>query len=201
MEPVLCGLLAELEEFGRMNDAATDDRTRKMLNITRDTGVFLALLIRATRSRNVLEVGTSNGYSTLWLADAVGEDGLVTTVENAPHKIAMAEANFARAGLTPRIRQIQEDAGNFMRGSADGEYDFIFLDSDREQYVDWWGELQRILTHGHLIVVDNATSHAHQMEDFSREVATSKGYMISLCPIGNGELVILKVGPTSRPVS
>ncbi|MCZ1006560.1 O-methyltransferase [Streptomyces lydicus] len=192
MEHDLAALLGELEEFGSTNDAATDDRSRKMLNITHDTGVFLALLVKATKAKKVLEIGTSNGYSTLWLADAVGEDGSVTTIEKASDKRAMAERNFQRAGLGPRIQQIGDEAGRFIGTCDAGEYDFIFLDSDRGQYADWWPSLQRILAAGHLLVVDNATSHAHQMEDFNRLVAASDGYLSSLSPIGKGELVILK---------
>ena len=192
MDHGLAELLGELEEFGSTNDAATDDRSRKMLNITHDTGVFLALLVKASKAKKVLEIGTSNGYSTLWLADAVGEDGTVTTIEQAPHKRAMAERNFQRAGLGPRIQQIEDEAGRFIATCDAGEYDFIFLDSDRGQYADWWPSLQRILADGHLLVVDNAISHAHQMEDFNRLVAASDGYLSSLSPIGKGELVILK---------
>lgn len=192
MDHGLAELLGELEEFGSTNDAATDDRSRKMLNITHDTGVFLALLIKASKAKKVLEIGTSNGYSTLWLADAVGKDGTVTTIEQAPHKRAMAEQNFQRAGLRPRIQQIEDEAGRFIATRDAGEYDFIFLDSDRGQYADWWPSLQRILADGHLMVVDNAISHAHQMEDFNRLVTASDGYLSSLSPIGKGELVILK---------
>ncbi len=194
MDQDLVELLRELEELGRVNDAATDDRSRKLLNITHDTGVFLTLLVKATKAKNVLEIGTSNGYSTLWLAEAVGKDGTVTTIEQAPHKLAMAERNFQRAGLVPRVRQIAGEAGEFMSSCHDGEYDLIFLDSDREQYVEWWPTLRRILADGCLIVVDNATSHAHQMADFTRLVEASDGYLSSLSPIGKGELVILKEG-------
>ena len=192
MKPELLELLRELEAFGTANDAASSDRRQKMLNITHDTGVFLSMLIQASRSRSVLEVGTSNGYSTLWLADAVGESGRVTTIEMAPHKIELAERNFERAGIAARIQQVADEAGSFMAICRDAEYDFIFLDSDREQYVDWWSDLRRILRPGSLIVVDNAVSHAHQMEQFTALVASTTGYMSSLCPIGNGELVILK---------
>ena len=90
MKPGPSELLTELEKFGASNDASTTDRSRKMLNITHDTGVFLALLVKATRSRRILEIGTSNGYSTLWLADAVGDSGSITTVDKAPDKVAMA---------------------------------------------------------------------------------------------------------------
>jgi predicted O-methyltransferase YrrM len=194
MTTALLDLLRELEQFGKANDAATQDRSQKMLNITHDTGVFLAVLIKAARCRNALEIGTSNGYSTLWLADAVGDAGRVTTLDRAAHKVDLAAANFQRAGLAPRIRQVTDEADRFLASCPDAAYDFIFLDSDRNQYVAWWTTLQRVLQPGCLIVVDNATSHAPEIEPFRRAVAGTPGWLSSLVPIGNGELVILKDG-------
>jgi predicted O-methyltransferase YrrM len=191
METALVELLAELDEFGRDNDASTDDRARKMLNITHETGEFLALLVKATRARHVLEIGTSNGYSTLWLADAVGPDGTVTTVERAEAKRWMAAHNFERAGLGARIRQLPGDADTMIAAAEPGEYDFVFLDSDRDQYAGWWEGLHRLLAPGQLMVVDNAVSHAEQLAEFTRRVLATKGCVSSLSPIGKGELVIL----------
>src|SRR5258705_2958188 len=71
-------LKAELESFGEANDAATTERPRRMLNITRDTGEFLAVLVRVMAARRVLEIGTSNAYSTLWLASAARAIGGVS---------------------------------------------------------------------------------------------------------------------------
>jgi len=100
-------LKTELERFGETNDAATKERSRRMLNITRDTGDFLGVLVRATAARRVLEIGTSNGYSTLWLADAARAiDGSVTTVEFAEYKVELASNNFTRSGLSPFISLI-----------------------------------------------------------------------------------------------
>jgi predicted O-methyltransferase YrrM len=85
MDADLQRLLAELGTFGVANDRMAGERARKMLNVTRDTGEFLVTLVAATRARRVLEIGTSNGYSTLWLAHAarlVG--GAVVTVERSP---------------------------------------------------------------------------------------------------------------------
>lgn len=192
MEPAFAELLRELEKFGEANDSSTDDRSRKMLNITPDTGKFLALLVKACKARNILEIGTSNGYSTLWLADAVGPEGSVTTVERADDKVKMAERNFRRAGLHSRIRQITDDAGRFLASREAGEYDFVFLDSNRGEYVGWWDSLRRILADGCLLVVDNAVSHAHQLEDFNRLVEASDDFSGVLLPIGKGELVLLK---------
>src|SRR6185295_4192091 len=105
MDESLEALKAELECFGEATDAATTERSRRMLNITRDTGEFLAVLVRATAARRILEIGTSNGYSTLWLAEAARTiGGLVTTVELAEYKVGLASATFTRSGLTPFIR-------------------------------------------------------------------------------------------------
>ncbi|GAA3230862.1 class I SAM-dependent methyltransferase [Streptomyces thermocoprophilus] len=194
MERELAELLRELEEFGEANDRATAERDRRMLNITHDTGVLLTVLLRNGRCRDVLEVGTSNGYSTLWLAHAVGAEGHVTTVERAPHKRAMAEENFRRSGLAPRIRQIAGDAGEFLASSASGAYDFVFLDSERGEYAGWWPDLWRVLRPGRLLVVDNAVSHADELKDFVRLVEGTEGCVSSLLPVGKGELVILKEG-------
>ncbi len=192
MEQAFTELLRELEEFGEANDSSTDQRSRKMLNITHDTGAFLAVLVKACKARNVLEIGTSNGYSTLWLADAVGEGGTVTTVELAEEKAEMARDNFRRAGLHSRIQQITDDAGSFIAGRDAGEYDFLFLDSNRAQYVGWWDSLRRILADGCLLVIDNAVSHAHQLEEFSKLVEASDDFSGVLLPVGKGELVLLK---------
>ena len=77
-----------------------------------------------------------------------------------------------------RLYQIEDEAGSFLSTCDAGAYDFIFLDSDRGQYADWWPSLQRVLADGHLLVVDNAVSHAHQMEDFNRLVAASDGQVL-----------------------
>ena len=162
-------LKAELERFGQTNDAATSERPRRMLNITRDTGEFLVVLVRATAARRVLEIGTSNGYSTLWLADAArGIGGSVTTVECAEYKIGLASANFARSGLSPFITLVHDDAGRLLQRSDPSAYYLIFLDSERPEYPGWWPHLRRVLRPGGLLIVDNATSHIEQMAPFRR---------------------------------
>jgi predicted O-methyltransferase YrrM len=109
-------LKTELERFGEANDAETNERPRRMLNITRDTGEFLSVLVRAAVARRVLEIGTSNGYSTLWLADAARAiGGSVTTVEFAEYKVGLAAATFTRSGLSPFITLVHDDAGQQSR--------------------------------------------------------------------------------------
>ena len=189
----LAGLMAELEQFGRMNDAATTERPRRMLNITRDTGEFLAVLVKATNARRVLEIGTSNGYSTLWLAAAARTSGgSVTTVESSEFKLGMASANFARSGLASCIALVRDDAGLVLKRSPDDGYDLVFLDSERPEYPGWWPDLKRVLRAGGLLVVDNAISHPEQMAPFVALVNADPAFTTSLVPVGNGEFLAVK---------
>lgn len=193
MDEQLAILLKELERFGSENDARAASHAEKMLNITPDTGAFLALLIRALKARRVLEIGTSNGYSTLWLADAARQlDGKVVTVELLSAKVEMARANFARAGLSAWIQPQLTDADGFLKAQPPASFDIVFLDSDRGKYVAWWQNLQRVLVPGGMMVVDNAVSHANEMKEFTALVCAATGYITALVPVGKGEFLVLK---------
>jgi predicted O-methyltransferase YrrM len=189
----LMDLLAELEDFGQQNDATITDRPRRMLNITRDTGEFLVVLVKAMDARRVLEIGTSNGYSTLWLARAARDvGGAVTSVELSELKISLAKANFARSGLERFITLVHDNAGNVLKGTPEASVDLLFLDSERPEYRGWWPDLKRVLRPGGLLVVDNATSHAEQMAPFVALVTADPTFTTSLVPVGNGEFLAVK---------
>src|SRR5262249_52089117 len=164
MDDTLRSLLRELECFGRENDARASQRSDKMLNITPETGELLAILIQATRARRVLEIGTSNGYSTLWLSDAVKAlSGQVVTLEVNPAKAELARQNLERAGLSPWVRQEVTDAGFFLRQQPPSSFDLVFLDADRKQSAAWWPSIQSVLAPGGLLIVDNAVSHPAEL--------------------------------------
>jgi predicted O-methyltransferase YrrM len=164
-----------------------------MLNITRDTGEFLSVLVQATLARRVLEIGTSNGYSTLWLARAARAiGGAVTTLEISDYKIDLARQNFSRSGLASAITLVQDDAGRVLERTADASFDLIFLDAERPEYPGWWPHLKRVLRPGGLLVVDNATSHPEEMAPFVALVNADADFTTSLVPVGNGEFLAVK---------
>ena len=190
MEPSLTALLTELETFGRDNDQTVSDRPRRMLNITRDTGEFLAVLVQASHARQILEIGTSNGYSTLWLAHAVRAiDGHVTTIECSEYKASLAAGNFKRSGLTAAITQRIGGAAEILQSEHDASYDLVFLDSARSDYPAWWPDIRRVLRPGGLLVVDNAVSHADEMAPFIALVAADEAFSTCTVPVGNGEFL------------
>lgn len=187
-------LLSELERFGEANDSATADRPRRMLNITRDTGEFLSVMVRAIRARRVLEIGTSNGYSTLWLASAArATGGLVTTVELVDYKVDLARKNFSESGLSDRITLIHGDTARVLEGTDDESYDLIFLDAERTEYVRWWPDLKRVLRPDGLLVVDNAIAPApEQLAPFVALVNADAGFTTCVVPVGKGEFLAVK---------
>ena len=186
-------LLAELEHFGQQNDLNATHRDEKMLNITHDTGVFLAHLVHAMGATRILEIGTSNGYSTLWLAHATAQlDGHVTTIEQDVAKIEQAKINFNRAHLTDHIMQVEADAGQLLLNVQASAFDIIFLDSDRSAYLDWWPHIRQAIRVGGAVVVDNATSHAQEMQTFMEMVTADACFSNKLVDIGNGEFMAIR---------
>jgi predicted O-methyltransferase YrrM len=193
MDKQLANFLAELEEFGVEHDAHEPERLARMRNVTHETGVFLNLLALAARARRIVEIGTSNGYSTLWLADAARtNDGRVDTVEHDPDRAELAATNFARARMVPWIEPHVGEAGAYLAALPAGSVDLFFLDAERVEYPGFWPDLQRALVPGGLIAIDNAVSHETEMAPFRALVAATGGYLSSLNPVGKGVLLILK---------
>lgn len=193
MNDLLDSLKTELEQFGRTNDAAHSEYSQRMLNITRETGEFLSVLVRSMRARRLLEIGTSNGYSTLWLAEAAREvGGTVTSVDFSEFKLKLASANFARAELSSFIKLIHKDASLVLERVEPEAIDLMFLDSERRQYPRWWPHIQRALRPGGLLIVDNAISHSEEMAPFIALVKADIEFTTSLVPVGNGEFLAVK---------
>jgi predicted O-methyltransferase YrrM len=193
MDATLTALLDELARFGSENDARETERPRRMLNITPDTGRLLWIMIRTTGASRILEVGTSNAFSTIWLADAARETaGRVTTLEMNPDKITLARENLARAGLADRVEIVPGPAANTLR-DVPGPFDFIFLDADRPNYLTYLELVVPKLVTGGLLVADNVVSHASELQDYLARVKSHPALFSVTVPIGNGEEISLKL--------
>src|SRR5688572_15080956 len=129
-------------------------RGREMLAITADTGMFFSILLKAVKARRVLEVGTSAGFSTLWLTDAVGKNGRVTTIEMDPVKIERARKNFRQAGVEKLIEIRQGIALDMLR-QLKGKFDFVLLDADKENIIKYFDLVLPLVRKGGIIAADN----------------------------------------------
>jgi predicted O-methyltransferase YrrM len=191
-DQALLTLLGELAEFGRQNDARETPRGKRLLNITPETGQFLAILVKSVRATRILEIGTSNGYSTIWLAWAARDTGgHVTTIERAADKAAMAHANLERAGLAGRVA-VRQGVALDLLAHLSGPFDLIFLDADRPNYLAYLDPLLRLLRRGGLLVTDNVTSHAHEVEGFLQRLRDDPALETVTVPVGNGEELTYK---------
>jgi predicted O-methyltransferase YrrM len=193
MDAELVRLLERLYQEGREHDALTPDRRERMRNVEPESARMLAVLVRALRPRRMLELGTSNGYSTIWLADAArAVGGRLTSVEIDARRSAQSEQNLQRAGLREHVELRLEDAQTTLAGSADELWDVIFLDAERPAYTSYWPELVRTLSPSGLLIVDNAISHEHDLIDVRAQVEREPSVMEATVPIGAGMLLVVK---------
>jgi predicted O-methyltransferase YrrM len=194
MDDTLLGFLEKLARVGEDNDARETARPKRMLNITRDTGRLLWILARAMGATRILEVGTSNAFSTIWLADAArSTGGRVTTLELNPEKIALARINLASAGLDGVVDIIEGRAADTL-AELPGPFDIVFFDADRPSYLAYLEWVVPKLRSGGMLIADNVTSHAEELQDYQRRVKSHPQLFTVTVPIGNGEEVALKVG-------
>ena len=182
----------ELMHFGAENDAHETERARRMLNITPDTGEFLSVLVRFGTARRVLEIGTSNGYSTLWLAEAAAAiDGHVTTLEVAEDKVAMARSTFARSGGRAHHAGAWRCRAVVGRGRRRLHRPAVPRFGPRAVRRLVAAGAPRAAARG-LLVVDNATSHAEEMKPLCLLLDADPDFSTSLVPVGNGELLAVR---------
>lgn len=193
MDRDLEDLLERLHEQGRRHDEGLEDRLERLRNLEPQTARMLGVLARAIGAERVLELGTSNGYSTLWLADAARAcGGRLTSVEIESARAAEAERNLRLAGLEAFAEVRVQDAGDALARSADDAWDLIFLDAERSEYAGYWPDLARTLRSGALLVVDNCISHAEEAAELRALVAADDRVMEVLVPIGAGVLLVVR---------
>ena len=154
-EAVLDRLYAE-DAAQRAAGLPSAQRTR---NVERETGRFLNLLARSTRARAILEIGSSNGVSTIWLGlAALTNGGRVTGTEILPERAAEANANLAAAGLGGVARVLAGEARALV-GGLPSPFDLVFIDAEKGDYVDHFLAVIEKVGPGGLVLADNVVSH------------------------------------------
>lgn len=170
-------LLSELENFGQKN--------KGYFNIPASTGKFFYNLVLIAKSKNILEIGTSNGYSTIWLSEAAKHNnGKITTIEISEFKVKMAKENFKRS----KLNNIKIIHGNAIKEipKLNQKYDFMFIDAIKRQYIDYLRLAEKNLKKNSIIVADNAVMFKDKMKGYLNYVEHNKKYSSVLVPIGTG---------------
>ena len=185
----------DLYEEGKKFDAAEPQWARRRRNIDPPVGEFLWIFLKALKAKSVVEIGTSNGYSTIWLADAVrANGGTVVSVDYDRAWLDQARANLSEAGLLDSVDLKCIEGGTFLESLADQSVDFMFFDAERSDYAGWWPHPKRVLRIGGVIAVDNSTSHPDEVADLYRQINNDGGFSLVVVPVGKGELIAVKNG-------
>ena len=172
-------------------DALQTERTQRYRNIEPESALFLAMQIRVQQSKKILEIGTSTGYSTLWLANAAQEtQGQITTLEIEPDRTAQAQQYAQELGLDHVIDFRIGDAQAFLNNNLN-HYDFILLDAERDAYVDYWNNLQHMLVpKSGILIVDNVISHAAEVQEFIALVQSDARFITTTLSVGAGLFLV-----------
>ena len=131
-------------------------------------GKMLAILARAVGAKRILEIGTLGGYSTIWLARALGPGGRVVTIEIDPRHAAVARQNLERAGVGDRVDVHVGPAIEVLRALA-GPFDLVFIDADKESNAEYFDEALRLARPGTLIIVDNVVREGGVLDASSKD--------------------------------
>jgi len=197
-------ILDELEvqsalEKSRKVTVNSEDR---MLAITKETGELLNMILRLKNAKNMLEVGMSTGYSTIWCAEAISEQsGKIITIEQNPNKIKRAKENFQKAGVLDVITikeglamqiltelNLQEKYKDF--------FDFVLIDADKENVIEYFDLILPMVSVGGVIITDNMLypeKFRQSMEKFSAYLKKNPKLRTITSPIGNGEEITIKL--------
>jgi len=172
-------------------DATQCDRIKRYRNIEPESALFLAMQVRIQQSKKILEIGTSTGYSTLWLADAAKVTGAkVTTLEIDEKRTHQAQLHAQELKVDDVIDFWVGDAQKYLEQCQE-QYDFILLDAERNAYLNYWVYLQKMLVeHGGVLIVDNVISHAAEVKSFIMEVKRDERFMTTTLSIGSGLFVV-----------
>jgi predicted O-methyltransferase YrrM len=189
-------VLQNIEAFGRSNDARETDRARRMLNLERSTAELIHILVLSSARKRILEIGTSNGYSALWLGSAlrkIPQAQPLLTIEHDAGKVQQARLNIANAGFSETITVHAGSATEIVR-NLPGPFDCVFFDADRISAPEQLHILLPKLERDVLLLADNILSHPEEVAGYLREFEHLPEFVTSTVTVGKGLHIAYRTG-------
>jgi predicted O-methyltransferase YrrM len=191
ISPAMLARMQELEAIDLRDRTDGTPHSKRLRQVPREVGKFLAILAASTPAGPWIEIGTSAGYSTLWLALAARATGRkVVTAEIDSAKVELARATFAAAGVEDLINLVHGDALAHLPHTRD--IAFCFLDAEKDIYDACFELVVPRLVSGGLLVADNAISHERELRPMLDRALRDERLDSVLVPIGTGDLVCRK---------
>jgi len=178
--------------------------SEKRLNcISKNIGTFYNIMLKSIHAKNILEIGMSVGYSGLWFADAImsnTQDGKIITIDREQFKIDSATRNFEEAGVSSLIKIREGEARKILdeikEEFGENYFDFIFIDADKESYIEYFDLCLPLVRKGGIIAADNILfpeRFNEMMADYLSHVRSNPNVQSVTVPIDNGEEVTFKL--------
>lgn len=184
--------------------------------IRREMQSFIKVLLAVKKPKRILEVGTAVGFSTLLMCEYGLPDLEITTIENYEKRIPVAKENFLRAGRNGQITLLEGDAGQILK-ELEGEYDLIFMDAAKGQYIHWLEDVIRLLAPEGLLLSDNVLQEGElieshylverrnrtiykRMREYLYTLKHDKRLMTSILPLGDGAALSIKMPLDPMPM-
>ena len=182
MKAKILSLLRELEKT-----------SKQFWNISPETGAFLNTLIRDRDYTGVLEIGTSNGYSGIGLAEALSHTGgkLHTIESNFKKRYKLGQESFKKSGLN-NITHISGHAPEDLPKTP-RYFDLAFFDATKEEHLSYWEVLHKRIKKGGCIITDNAVSHQKALSPYIKAVKNTPNWETTLLQLGTGLLVSTRI--------
>ena len=176
--------------------------------IRKEMQSFLKMMLAAIRPGKILEVGTAVGFSTLLMCEYGPADVSITTIENYEKRIPIARENFRKAGRESQIQLLEGEAGEILAGLT-GQYDLIFMDAAKGQYINWLPDVLRLMHKGSILISDNVLQEGDiieshylverrnrtiykRMREYLYELEHNPLLETSILPVGDGAAVSVK---------
>lgn len=170
-----------------------EETQEEFWNISHQTGNFINILIKSIKAKNVLEIGTSNGYSGLWIADALKETGgHLTTIEFWEKRQCLARENFSKCSLEDVITCKIGSAYEIITGEIKEEFDMVFIDANKQEYIKFFEAVHPLLKKGGIILADNIISHKEKVKPFVDAISNHNEYQVQILDLPDGLLIAYK---------
>jgi len=195
-----------LKKLGKRSELEKSEKIQvnhdeRMLTISNETGEFFNILLKAMKAKKILEVGMSVGFSTLWFADAIlANNGKIVTIEENRDKITRAKKNFEEAGVSAQIEIQEGKALQILHKLATSEseqqqFDFVFLDADKENNIEYFDLVLPLVRVGGIIATDNILypeEFRPEMKKFTEYIKSKPNVQTITLDLGNGEEISIK---------
>lgn len=177
--------------------------------IRKEMESFLRVILSIKKPERILELGTAIGYSAILMSECIGDDGKIITIENYKKRIPVAKENIALAGKEKVIELLERDAMEIMPGLKENQFDFVFMDAAKAQYIHFLPEVLRLMKSGAVLITDNVLQEGDlieskyvvqrrdrtihkRMREYLEVVKNHEELETSIVPIGDGITISVK---------